>query len=97
MKITRDVVEYVAHLGRLELGPEEIDLYTSQIDSILEYMDQLNTLDTSAVEPTTHAIPMVNVVRDDRAVEGLSVEQSTGNAPERRNSFFKVPPIIEVG
>jgi aspartyl-tRNA(Asn)/glutamyl-tRNA(Gln) amidotransferase subunit C len=96
MKITRDVVEHVAHLGRLELEPEEIELYTAQINSILEYMDQLNTLDTRAIEPTTHAIPMVNVLRDDRVVEPLATEASVRNAPARKETFFKVPPVIEV-
>ena len=96
MKITRDVIEYVAHLGRLELDPHEIEEYTAQLDSILEYMDKLNALDTTGVEPMSHAIPNVNVFREDRDVESFSVEESVGNAPERTGSFFKVPPIIEV-
>ena len=65
MKITGSVVEYVAHLARLQLAPEEIDLYTQQLDRILAYMDQLNSLDTAGIEPTTHAIPLVNVFRED--------------------------------
>ena len=65
MKITKDVVEYVAHLARLELLPTEVDLYTEQLDRILAYMDQLNALDTTGIEPTTHAIPLVNVFRGD--------------------------------
>jgi aspartyl-tRNA(Asn)/glutamyl-tRNA(Gln) amidotransferase subunit C len=96
VKITRDVIEYVAHLGRLELDPHEIEEYTGQLDSILEYMDKLNALDTTGVEPMSHAIPNVNVFREDRIVESFSVEESVGNAPERTGSFFKVPPIIEV-
>ncbi len=96
MKVTRDVIEYVAHLGRLELAPDEIDQYTAQLDAILEYMEKLNSLDTSGVEPMTHAIPNVNVLRKDEVTESFSVETSVGNAPERKGSFFKVPPIIEV-
>ena len=96
MKVTKDVIEYVAHLGRLELDPHEIVEYTAQLDSILEYMDKLNALDTTGVEPLSHAIPNVNVFREDRIVESFSVEESVGNAPERTGSFFKVPPIIEV-
>ncbi len=96
MKVTRDVIEHVAHLGRLELDPDEIERYTSQLDAILEYMDKLNTLDTSGVEPTTHAIPNVNVLREDMLTNPFSQEASVGNAPERKGSFFKVPPIIEV-
>jgi aspartyl-tRNA(Asn)/glutamyl-tRNA(Gln) amidotransferase subunit C len=96
MKITRDVIEHVAHLGRLELDPDEVERYTAQLDSILEYMDKLNSLDTSGIEPMTHAIPNVNVFREDAIKEPFSVEASVGNAPERKGSFFKVPPIIEV-
>jgi aspartyl-tRNA(Asn)/glutamyl-tRNA(Gln) amidotransferase subunit C len=96
MKITKDVVEYVAHLGRLDLDPDEVELYTQQVDSILEYMDQLNALDTEGIEPTSHPMPVVCVLRDDIAKDSLSVDASTQNAPEKRGSFFKVPPIIEV-
>jgi aspartyl-tRNA(Asn)/glutamyl-tRNA(Gln) amidotransferase subunit C len=95
MKITKEVVEYVAHLGRLEFSPDEVDVYTAQLDRILEYMDKLNMLDTTGIEPTTHAIPLVDVMRCDEVSTGLLVEESVGNAPERKDSFFKVPPIIE--
>jgi aspartyl-tRNA(Asn)/glutamyl-tRNA(Gln) amidotransferase subunit C len=95
MKITKDVVEYVAHLSRLELSPDQVDVYTAQLDRILEYMDKLNMLDTTGIEPTTHAIPLVDVMRGDEASKDFSVEESVGNAPERRGSFFQVPPIIE--
>ena len=96
MKITREVVEYVAHLGRLELEPEEIEQYTTQIDSILQYMDALNTLNTEGVEPTSHAIPVPCLMREDKARESFAVEASLSNAPSRKGSFFKVPPVIEV-
>lgn len=96
MKIDRKVVEYVAHLGRLELQAEEIELYTQQLDRILAYMDKLNSLDTSGIEPTTHAIPLVNVFRTDVVNHNFEVEEAVGNAPERKGSFFEVPPIIEV-
>ena len=96
MKITKDVVEYVAHLGRLDLDPDEVELYTQQVDSILEYMDQLNALDTEGIEPTSHPMPVVCVLRDDIAKDSLSVDASTQNAPEKKGSFFKVPPIIEI-
>jgi aspartyl-tRNA(Asn)/glutamyl-tRNA(Gln) amidotransferase subunit C len=96
MKITKDVIEYVAHLGRLELDPQEVDLYTAQIDRILQYMDTLNRLDTEGIEPTSHAVPIACVMREDEAKESFSVDASVQNAPERKGSFFKVPPIIEV-
>jgi aspartyl-tRNA(Asn)/glutamyl-tRNA(Gln) amidotransferase subunit C len=96
MKINKDVVEYVAHLARLELEPHEIELYTSQLDRILEHMDTLNALDTEGIEPTSHAVPVTCVLREDAGRESLAIEDSLRNAPDRKGSFFKVPPVIEV-
>ncbi len=83
MKIDKAVVEHVAHLARLHLDPEEIELYTQQIDRILEYMDKLNSIDTTGIEPTTHAVPLGNVFRQDEVNYNFQVEESVGNAPER--------------
>ena len=96
MKITRDVIEYVAHLSRLALEPHEVELYTDQLDRILQYMDTLNKLDTEGVEPTSHAIPVECSLRHDLVRSSLEAESSLQNAPERRGGFFKVPPVIEV-
>lgn len=96
MKITPEVVEYVAHLARLELEPQEVDLYTTQLDRILEYMDALNGLNTEGIEPTSHAVPIVCVLREDEVRDSLAGGASLQNAPERKGNFFKVPPIIEV-
>ncbi|HVN96627.1 MAG TPA: Asp-tRNA(Asn)/Glu-tRNA(Gln) amidotransferase subunit GatC [Syntrophorhabdaceae bacterium] len=96
MKITKETVEYVAHLGRLELAPSEIELYTQQINDILDHMDSLSALDTEGIEPTSHAVPVECVLRDDSVRPSFSVDDSLKNAPERTGSFFKVPPIIEV-
>lgn len=96
MKITRETVEYVAHLARLDLNAGEIDAYTRQIDSILEYMDSLNALDTEGVEPTSHPVPVGCVMREDAVKDSFTGEESVSNAPARVDTFFKVPPIIEV-
>jgi aspartyl-tRNA(Asn)/glutamyl-tRNA(Gln) amidotransferase subunit C len=96
MKITKDTIEYVAHLARLELGPQEIELYTQQIDNILEHMDALNSVNTDGIEPTSHSVPVECVLREDAAKDSFSVDNSLKNAPDRTGSFFKVPPIIEV-
>jgi aspartyl-tRNA(Asn)/glutamyl-tRNA(Gln) amidotransferase subunit C len=96
MKITKETVEYVAHLGRLELEPEEIEQYTEQVDKILEHMDVLNGLDTEGIEPTSHAIPIPCVMRSDDVRDSFAVDASLQNAPDRKGSFFKVPPVIEV-
>lgn len=96
MKITKEVVEYVAHLGRLDLESYEVDLYTEQLDRILQYMDKLNTLGTEGIDPTSHAIPVECFLREDFVKDSLDIESSLQNAPERKGNFFKVPPIIEV-
>jgi len=96
MKITKEVVEYVAHLGRFDLESHEVDLYTEQLDRILQYMDKLNTLDTEGIDPTSHAIPVDCMLREDFVKVSFDIESSLQNAPEKKGNFFKVPPIIEV-
>jgi aspartyl-tRNA(Asn)/glutamyl-tRNA(Gln) amidotransferase subunit C len=96
MKITKNVVEYVAHLGRLDLEPHEIELYTGQLNAILEHMDTLNALDTEGIEPTSHAVPVTCVMREDSGTGSLDLEDALRNAPDRKGNFFKVPPVIEV-
>jgi aspartyl-tRNA(Asn)/glutamyl-tRNA(Gln) amidotransferase subunit C len=94
-KITRREVEHVARLARLELTEDEKETMTRQLDSILGYMEKLNELDTSQVEPTSHVIPMVNVMREDEVRPSLSPEDALANAPDREDAFFRVPRIIE--
>jgi aspartyl-tRNA(Asn)/glutamyl-tRNA(Gln) amidotransferase subunit C len=96
MKITKEIIENTAHLARLELEPLEVDLYTQRIDSILQYMDSLNRLNTDSIESTSHAVPVECVLRDDSAKSSFSVDDSLRNAPGRIGSFFQVPPVIEV-
>jgi aspartyl-tRNA(Asn)/glutamyl-tRNA(Gln) amidotransferase subunit C len=96
MKITKEVVEYVAHLGRLDLEHHEVEIYTEQLDRILRFMDTLNKLDTDGIEPTSHAIPVGCLLREDTVRGSFEIESSLQNAPERKGNFFKVPPIIEV-
>jgi len=94
-KITRKEVEHVARLARLELTEEEKERMTAQLDSILGYIDKLNELDTSQVEPTTTVIPMVSVMREDAVRPPLKQEEALANAPDRQDVFFRVPRIIE--
>lgn len=95
MKITRKEVEYVAHLARLELTPEEAEQFTGQLGQILEYFDKLKELDTRAIEPTSHAVPMANAFREDQVQESYDQETALKNAPAREDGFFRVPKIIE--
>ncbi len=94
-KISREEVEHVAHLARLSLTDEEKTRMGEELSSILGYIDQLRELDTSSVEPTSHAIPMVNVIREDEVRPSYPVEAMLGNAPEREGDFVRVPKIIE--
>jgi len=95
MKITVKEVEYVARLAYLELGEEEKEKFTSQLNGILEYVDKLNELDTSNVEPTSHVLPIVNVFKEDKVEESYPIEDILGNAPEREGNFVKVPRVVE--
>ena len=95
MKITDREVLYVAALAHLELTPAEVERFTSQLNGILEYMDQLNELDTSGVEPTSHVLPLSNVLRDDEVDGSLSLDEVMANAPQQDRDHFVVPKIIE--
>ena len=94
-RITLATVEHVARLARLELLPEEQERMRRELDGILAYIDKLRALDTDAVEPTSHAVPMTNVLRDDTARPSLPREDMLANAPDRHGDFFRVPKIIE--
>lgn len=94
-KITREEVEHVARLARLELTEEEKERMTAQLDAILAYIHKLNQLDTSGVQPTTTVIPMISVMRQDEVRPSLKLEDALANAPDRQDAFFRVPRIIE--
>jgi aspartyl-tRNA(Asn)/glutamyl-tRNA(Gln) amidotransferase subunit C len=88
-------VEHVARLARLSLTPEEKERMREQLDRILGYIDKLRELDTTGVEPTSHAIPMLNIMREDEIRACLPAAEALANAPDRREDFFRVPRILE--
>ena len=88
-------VKYVAHLARIALTPEEEQTLGSQLEHILGYIEKLNELDVSQVEPTAHAVPLVNVTRPDAVRPSLSNEDALRNAPSKANGLFLVPKIVE--
>lgn len=94
MPLTREEVLHVAELARLSLSPEEIELFTGQLNKILDYVEKLKELDTGAVAPLAHVIPIFNVFREDRVRAGLSPEAALANAPAREAGHFLVPRII---
>jgi aspartyl-tRNA(Asn)/glutamyl-tRNA(Gln) amidotransferase subunit C len=93
--ITREAVLHVARLARLELSESELERMRAQLDAILTYIDRLKELDVTDIEPTSHAVPRVNVMRDDVVVPCLPQDEALRNAPDRVGEFFRVPRIIE--
>jgi|SRR5215471_6179966 len=88
-------IKDVAHLARLALTPAEEQKFGAQLESVLQYMEKLNEVDVSAVEPTAHAFPLVNVMRPDDIQPSLSREEALRNAPAQANGLFIVPKIVE--
>jgi len=95
MKISKQEVEHVAKLSRLELTDEEKERLTNQLSNILTYVEKLNELETQGVEPTSHVLDISNVMRDDVPVDSLTQEKALANAPEMAAGHYKVPKIIE--
>jgi aspartyl-tRNA(Asn)/glutamyl-tRNA(Gln) amidotransferase subunit C len=95
MKISKQEVEHVARLARLELSEQEKEKLADQLSNILTYVETLNSIDTTGVEPTSHVLDIKNVMRDDVALPGLTQEQALANAPDKAAGHYKVPKIIE--
>ena len=95
MSVTRGDVEKVAVLARLSFLEEEKEKLTAQLNRILEYMEQLNRLDTEHVEPTSHVLPIKNVFREDRVESPLPRDELLANAPSQSAGYFQVPRVIE--
>ena len=88
-------IKYVAHLARIALSPEEEQKLGAQLGNILGYIEKLKELDVTNVEPTAHAVPLINVTRVDEIRESLSNEDALRNAPVKANGLFMVPKIVE--
>jgi len=95
MAITKDTVKYVAHLARIELVPKELETLSQQLQEILGFIDKLKQVDIKDIPPTSHILPINNVLRDDSSAESLSNEKALENAPQRQGNFFGVPKVIE--
>lgn len=93
--ISREDVEHVARLARLALTEAERERMREQLNAILAHIDALRAVDTEGVEATSHAVPLVNVMRDDELRPGLPPGVMLANAPDRSGEFFRVPRIIE--
>ncbi len=94
-RITTDEVKHVAHLARLAVTEEEVQEMTKDLDEIITFAELLNELDTEGVKPTYHVLDMVNVLREDKAEQGLPVEKVVKNAPDHYDGLIRVPSIMD--
>ena len=94
MSLSRQEVEKVSLLARLRLSEQELDLMTSQLGQIVEYVEQLSELDTENVEPMAHAVAIQNVFADDEVAASLDRNQALANAPKRDDECYRVPAVL---
>jgi aspartyl-tRNA(Asn)/glutamyl-tRNA(Gln) amidotransferase subunit C len=94
MAVTIKDVEHIAKLAKLEFTDAEKEKFTHQMNQILAYMEKLNSLDTSNIEPLAHVIELSNVFRADEVKPGVSTEDALKNAPAKNEQFFKVPKVL---
>ncbi|HJB06987.1 MAG TPA: Asp-tRNA(Asn)/Glu-tRNA(Gln) amidotransferase subunit GatC [Candidatus Enterocloster faecavium] len=94
-RITDETMEYVEILAKLELTKEERAQAKADMSRMLDYIDQLNELDTSSVEPMTHIFPVNNVFREDEEKDEWNRDEILENAPKQKDGFFQVPKTVE--
>ena len=95
MSLSLDEVRWIAHLARLELTPAELETMTRDLSAIVDYVNQLQQVNTDGVEPLAHALDIQNVFRDDQPTPSLPVDAALANAPDRHGDFFGVPAVLE--
>lgn len=95
MALTAEQVRWVAHLARLELTDAEVETMTRQLSSIVDYVNQLQEVNTDGVEPLAHALDLHNVFRADEPAPSLPVAAALANAPDRRGDFYGVPAVLD--
>jgi aspartyl-tRNA(Asn)/glutamyl-tRNA(Gln) amidotransferase subunit C len=95
MALTPEEIRKVALLARLELDDEEVEVQAQHINELLQRFEALQKLDVDGVEPTSHSIPLFNVLREDEPTPSLSRDEALANAPEARDGCFVVPRILE--
>jgi len=94
MSISLEEVEYLAGLVKLKLSENGKRKFQKELDKIINYIDQLKKVNTKNIPPTSHVIPMENVLREDKVLPSLSQDEALANAPEKENGYFKVPKVI---
>lgn len=94
MKVTKELVLHIAELAHLKLRDDEVEKFQKELDQILEYVEKLNEIDTSKVEPLSHPSPVINVFREDYVKKSIKSEEALKNSPDATEEFFKVPKVI---
>lgn len=95
MSLTAEQVRWVAHLARLELSDAELETMTRQLSAIVDYVNQLQQVNTDGVEPLAHALEVHNVFREDEPSPSLPADAALANAPARHGDFYSVPAVLE--
>ena len=95
MDVTPELVEHIAELSRLELGPEEVRETAAELERVLGYMDVLNRMDTEGVEPMSHVFPVKNVFREDEVEPSQSRDELLAGSPAPDKEAFLVPKAVE--
>jgi aspartyl-tRNA(Asn)/glutamyl-tRNA(Gln) amidotransferase subunit C len=95
MSLSAEQVRWVAHLARLQLGEDEVETFTRQLNQIVDYVAQLARVDTEGVEPLAHALELTGVFRTDEPAHSLPVSEALANAPRRQQDFFSVPAVLD--
>ena len=95
MKVTKEDLQNVAVLSRLSIAEDEEEIYPGQLNISWPYVDTLPGVDTEGLNPTTYALPMQNVFREDTVKESLGREAALSNAPLKEDGYFKVPKVLE--
>ena len=93
--LSKEEVKYIAALSRISLEENEIERLSKDLGDILGYIEKLKKPDVSAVQPTTHVLPITNVYREDQVRPSLPHNEALSIAPSRQRGFFKVPQVIE--
>lgn len=95
MSLSVDQVRWVAHLARLDLPDEELAILTRDLTAIVNYVDELQKVDTDGVEPLAHTVDLTNVFRSDEPAPSLPVDQALANAPQRKDDYYAVPAVLD--
>jgi aspartyl-tRNA(Asn)/glutamyl-tRNA(Gln) amidotransferase subunit C len=95
MALSQETLKYVADLSRIELNPQELEKLSLQLQTILGFIDQLGQANITGIEPTSHILPLSNILREDDPKASLPIEKTLANAPQKKDNFFVVPKVIE--